>query len=104
MSYSVAQRSREVGIRMPLGAGRNDIRNLVLRQGMLLAIVGVSIGVCASFGLARFIASLLFGVTTWDPLVFLSVPLLLLSAALLTVWLPARRTMRIDPIVALRYE
>ncbi len=104
VSYSVAQRSREVGIRMALGAGRNDIRNLVLRQGMLLAIVGVSIGVCAAFCLARFIASLLFGVTTWDPLVFLSVPLLLLSTALLAVWLPARRTVRIDPIVALRYE
>jgi predicted permease len=104
VSYSVAQRSREIGIRMALGAGRTDIRNLVLRQGMLLAIVGVSIGICAAFGLARFIASFLFGVTTWDPVVFLSVPLLLLSAALLAVWLPARRTMRIDPIVALRYE
>ena len=104
VSYSVAQRSREIGIRMALGAGRTDIRNLVLRQGMQLAIVGVSIGVCASFGLAHFIASLLFGVTTWDPLVFLSVPLLLLCAALLAVWQPARRTMRIDPILALRYE
>ncbi|MGB7435451.1 MAG: FtsX-like permease family protein [Candidatus Acidiferrum sp.] len=104
VSYSVAQRSREIGIRMALGAGRTDIRNLVLRQGMLLAIVGISIGVCGAFGLARFIASLLFGVTPWDPLVFLSVPLLLLSAASLAVWLPARRTMRIDPIVALRYE
>jgi putative ABC transport system permease protein len=104
VSYSVAQRSREIGIRMALGAGRNDIRNLVLRHGMLLAIVGVSIGVSAAFGLARFIASLLFGVTKWDPEVFLSVPLLLLGAALLAVWLPARRTMRNDPIVALRYE
>jgi putative ABC transport system permease protein len=104
VSYSVAQRSREIGIRITFGAGRSDIRNLVLRQGMLLAIVGVSIGVCAAFGLARFIASLLFGVTTWDPLVFLCVPLVLLSAALLAVWLPARRTTRIDPMVALRYE
>jgi putative ABC transport system permease protein len=104
VSYSVAQRSREIGIRMALGADRADIRNLVLGQGMLLAIVGVSIGVCLGFGLARFIASLLFGVTTWDPLVFLSVPLLILSAALLAVWLPARRTVRIDPIAALRYE
>jgi putative ABC transport system permease protein len=104
VSYSVAQRSREIGIRMALGASRSDIRNLILRQGMLLAIEGVSIGVCAAFGLARFIASLLFGVTTWDPLVFLAVPLLLLSTALLAVGLPARRTMRIDPILALRYE
>ncbi|HET6180696.1 MAG TPA: ABC transporter permease [Candidatus Sulfotelmatobacter sp.] len=104
VSYVIVQRSREIGVRMALGAGRTNIRNLVLRQGMLLAIVGVLIGMCAAFGLARFIASLLLGVTTWDPAVFLSVPLLLLSAALLAVWLPARRAMRIDPIQALRAE
>lgn len=104
MSYSIAQRDREIGVRMALGAGRATIRNLFLRQGMLLAIIGVSIGVGAAFGLARFIASLLFGVTTGDPIVFLSVPLLLLSAALLAVWLPARRAMRIDPMQALRSE
>jgi ABC-type antimicrobial peptide transport system permease subunit len=89
---------------MALGAGRSEIRNLILRQGMLLAVVGVSIGVCASFGLARLIASLLFGVTTWDPIAFLFVPLLLLSAALLAVLLPARRAMLVDPIKALRSE
>ena len=104
VSYSIAQRSREIGVRMALGAGRPEIRNLVLRQGMLLAIIGVSIGVCAAFGLMRFIASLLFGVTTWDPKVFLFVPLLLVSAALLAVWLPARRAMRVDPMQALRSE
>lgn len=104
VSYSISQRRREIGVRMALGAGPADIRNLVLRRGMLLAIVGVSIGVCAAFGLARFIASLLFGVTAWDPAVFLSVPLLLLSAAFLAVWLPARRAMRVDPIQALRTE
>jgi putative ABC transport system permease protein len=104
MSYSVAQRSREIGVRMALGASGANIRNLVLRQGMLLAIVGVSIGLCAAFGLVRFIASLLFEVTTWDPVAFLMVPLLLLSAALVAVWLPARRAMRVDPIQALRTE
>jgi putative ABC transport system permease protein len=104
VSYSVAQRSREIGVRMALGASRAHIRNLALRQGMLLAIVGVSIGVCAAFGLVRFIASLLFGVTTWDPVAFLSVPVLLLSAALVAVWLPARRAMEVDPIQALRTE
>ena len=104
MSYSIAQRSREIGVRMALGAGRSQIRNLILRQGMLLAIVGVSIGVCATFGLVRFIASLLFGVSTWDPIAFLSVPLLLLGAALLAVLLPARRAMLVDPIKALRSE
>jgi putative ABC transport system permease protein len=104
VSYSVAQRSREIGVRMALGAGGANVRNLILRQGMLLAIVGVSIGVCAAFGLVHFIASLLFDITTWDPVVFLSVPLLLLSTALLAVWLPARRAMRIDPLRALRSE
>ncbi|PYT75392.1 MAG: hypothetical protein DMG42_08760 [Acidobacteria bacterium] len=89
---------------MALGAGRADLRNLVLRQGMRLAIAGVLIGVCAAVGLVRFIASFLFGVTTWDPIVFLSVPLLLLSAALVAVWLPARRATRIDPMQALRSE
>jgi putative ABC transport system permease protein len=104
VSYSIAQRTREIGIRMALGAGRVHIRNLVLRQGMLSALIGVSIGVCAAFGLVRFIASLLFGVTTRDPISFLSVPLLLLSAALLAVGLPARRAMRIDPMRILRNE
>jgi putative ABC transport system permease protein len=104
VSYSIAQRSREIGVRMALGAGRGEIRNLILRQGMVLAAVGVAIGIGAAFGLVRFIASLLFGVTTWDPVVFLSVPFLLLSTAFLAVYLPARRAMRIDPIQALRSE
>ncbi len=104
MSYTIAQRSQEIGVRMALGADRANIRNLILRQGMLLTIIGISIGVGAAFGLVRFIASFLFGVTTWDPVVFLSVPLLLLGAALLAVWLPARRAMRVDPMQALRAE
>ena len=104
VSYAIGQRSREIGVRMALGAGRADIRNLVLRQGMLWAIVGVSIGVCAAFGLARFIANLVFGVTTRDPVVFLSVPILLLSAAFVAVSLPARRAMRVEPIQAIRME
>jgi putative ABC transport system permease protein len=104
LSYSIAQRGREIGLRMALGAGRANIRNLVLRQGMLLELIGVSIGVCTASGLVRLIASLLFGVATWDPIVFLSVPLLLLSAALVAVWLPAQRAMRIDPMQALRSE
>ncbi len=104
VSYSTAQRSREIGVRMALGAGRSEIRNLILRQGMLLAMVAISIGVCAALALARFISSLLFDVTTWDPLVFISVPIFLFSAASLAVWLPARRAMRIDPVQALRGE
>jgi putative ABC transport system permease protein len=104
VSYSIAQRSREIGVRMALGAGRAEIRNLILRQGMVLAEVGVAMGVGAAFALVRFIASLLFGVTTWDPMVFLAVPFLLLGTAFLAVYLPARRAMRIDPMQALRSE
>jgi putative ABC transport system permease protein len=104
VSYSIAQRAREIGVRMALGAARADIRNLILCQGMLLAVAGVSIGLCAALGLMRLIASLLFGVTTWDPAVYLAVPLLLLASAAVAVWLPARRAMRIDPMHALRSE
>ena len=104
VSCSIAQRSREIGVRMALGAGRSNIRNLVLRQGMLLAILGVVLGVGAASGLVRFLASLLFGVIPWDPLVFLSVPLALLGTAFFAVWLPARRAMHVDPIQALRSE
>ncbi len=104
MAYSVAQRSQEIGIRMAFGADRATIRNLVMRQGMLLAIAGVLVGVGAALGLTRLIASFLFGVTTWDPVVFLVVPVLLTSVALLAVWLPARRAAHLDPIRALHIE
>jgi putative ABC transport system permease protein len=104
VSCSIAQRSREIGVRMALGAGRAGIRNLVLRQGMLLAFLGAVLGVCAAFGLVRFIASFLFDVIPWDPIVFVSVPLLLLSTAFFAVWLPARRATHIDPVQALRSE
>jgi ABC-type antimicrobial peptide transport system permease subunit len=76
----------------------------VVFQGMALALIGVAIGVGASFGLTRFIASFLFGVKAWDPAVFVAVPLLLSAVALIAVWLPARRATRIDPLDALRYE
>ncbi|HEX7359481.1 MAG TPA: ABC transporter permease [Bryobacteraceae bacterium] len=104
MSYSVQQRTQELGIRMALGAQAGDVRNLVMWQGMRVAIVGVLIGTGASFGLTRLIASLLFGVQSWDPVVFVCVPILLALIALFAVWLPARRAARIDPAVALRYE
>lgn len=80
------------------------MRNLVIFQGMLLALIGVAIGIAAAFGLTRFLASFLFGVQTWDPVVFTAVPVLLTAVALLAVWLPARRATRIDPVDALRYE
>ena len=104
MAYSVEQRTQEMGIRMALGADRSRIRSLVVWHGMRLAIVGVVIGIGAAFGLTRFIASFLFGVKTWDPLVFVTVPVILSLVALLAVWMPATRASRLDPQQALRIE
>jgi putative ABC transport system permease protein len=104
MAYSVEQRTQEIGIRMALGAQSRQVKNMVVLQGMRLAIVGVVLGVAAAFGLARLIATFLFGVTARDPLVFAGVPALLTVVALLAVWIPARRASRVDPIIALRYE
>jgi putative ABC transport system permease protein len=104
MAYSVQQRTQEMGIRMALGADRRKIRNLVVWQGMQLTIAGVIVGAGAAFGLTRLIASLLFGVKTWDPIVFVTVPVVLAAVALLAVWLPATRASRLDPMAALRVE
>ena len=104
MAYSVQQRTQELGIRMALGADRGKIRNLVVRQGMQLAIIGVVVGIAAAFGLTRLIASFLFGVKSWDPIAFVSIPILLLLVALAAVWLPAARAAKLDPMQALRVE
>ena len=104
MAYSVQQRTQEMGIRMALGADRSRIRSLVVWHGMRLALVGVVIGIGAAFGLTRFIASFLFGVKTWDPAVFVTVPVILSLVALLAVWMPATRASRLDPQQALRIE
>ena len=104
MAYSVAQRTQEMGIRMALGADRATIRNLVVLHGMTLAIVGVALGIGAAFGLTRLMASLLFGVKTWDPAVFVTVPIILTAVALAAVWMPATRASRLDPMKALRVE
>ena len=104
MAYSVEQRTQEIGIRLALGAQTSQVKNMVVRQGMALALAGVVIGLAAAFGLARFINSFLFGVTKWDPAVFVAVPLVLTAVAFIAVWLPARRASHVDPIVALRYE
>jgi putative ABC transport system permease protein len=104
MAYSVAQRTQEMGIRMALGADRASIRTLVVLHGMKLALVGVVLGVAAAFGLTRLMASLLFGVKTWDPAVFVAVPLILAAVALVAVWLPATRASKLDPMQALRVE
>ena len=104
MAYTVQQRTQEMGIRMALGADRSRIRSLVVWHGMRLALVGVVIGIGAAFGLTRFISSFLFGVKTWDPTVFVTVPVLLSGVALLAVWMPATRASRLDPQKALRIE
>ena len=104
MAYSVQQRTQEIGIRMALGAESSAVRNMVVFQGMRLTLVGVVIGIGAAFGVTRLLATFLFGVQTWDPFVFITVPLLLSLVALFAVWLPARRATRIHPVVALRYE
>ena len=104
MAYSVEQRTQEIGIRLALGAQVTQVKNMVVLQGMRLAVVGVILGVAAAFGLARVIATFLFGVTARDPMVFVGVPVVLTLVALLAVWIPARRASRVDPIIALRYE
>jgi len=104
MAYSVEQRTQEIGIRLALGAQAAQVKNMVIFQGMRLAIAGVVLGVGAAYWLAQLIATFLFGVTPRDPLVFGGVPLLLTAVALLAVWIPARRASRVDPIIALRYE
>ena len=104
ISYVVGQRTHEIGIRMALGAQRGDVMRLVLGEGVRMALVGVAAGIAAALGLTRLMAEELFGVTAQDPLTFAVVAILLTLVALLACYLPARRAMRVDPVVALRYE
>jgi predicted permease len=104
ISFVVSQRKREIGIRMALGAQGGDVVQMVLRQGATMALVGVTIGIVAGLGLTRLMTNLLFGVTPRDPLTFGLVAALLMLVALLACYVPARRAMKVDPVVALRYE
>jgi predicted permease len=104
MAYSVSRRTREIGVRLALGAGSGDVLRMILSQGLRTIFVGVAIGIAGSLALTRTVESLLFGVTATDPLTFGGVTLLLVGAALLACFLPARRATKVDPMVALRYE
>jgi putative ABC transport system permease protein len=104
LAYTVSQRTREIGIRMALGANRKDMLRLVVGQGLRLTLIGIAVGLAGSFAATRALASLLFGVSPADLPTFAGVSLLLVAVAMLACYIPARRAMKVDPMVALRYE
>jgi putative ABC transport system permease protein len=104
LAYTAARRTHEIGIRMALGAESGDVLKLVIKMGLRLVLLGVGIGLAVSLGAVKFITTLLWGVSPYDPVTLIVVPLLLLTTGLIACWVPARRAARVDPLVALRYE
>ena len=104
LSYEVTRRTREIGIRMALGAGRRKMLRIVVEQGLVLAITGLMLGMVTSFGMTRYLGSILYDVHPGDPLTLIAVTAVLLSVALVACFIPARRATNVDPMVALRYE
>jgi len=104
MTYTVSQRTREIGLRMALGAQVRDVLRLIVSQGMRMVMIGLVLGLVGALALTRVFASLLLGVGTTDPLTFVGVAILLLAIALLACWIPARRAARVDPLMALWHE
>jgi len=104
MSYLVTQGTRDIAIRVALGAQESNILRLVVRQGMTLAIIGIAAGLAGAFALSRVMSALLFGVSSRDAVTFAAVPAILAAIALLACYIPARRAIKVDPMVALRYE